>query len=185
MGEYTKNLERYLIDTLTQAFDKQGLSEGDRIRLIFHLFKEAGREYELEAVHNVLEHFKEYDIQYSLVHLSYHHNFRIFTNQGRHAPARGTFIQLSYRQALLHLGGRSVVPIQIRLDKRSEYRDIYEITRQVLYFSHLSYRSFIPASKPVTIKYPSIMAKMVYELKKVPNWDYSILDKLNDKLWFI
>ena len=185
MGEYAKNLERYLIDTLTQAFDKQGLSEGDRVRLIFHLFKEAGREYELEAVSNALKHFKAYDIQYSLVHLSYNHNFRIFANQGHDAPARGTFIQLSYRQALLHLGGRSVVPIQVRLDKRSGYRDIYEITRQVLYFAHLSYRSFIPVSKPVTIKYPNLMAKMVYELKQVPGWDYSILDKLNDKLWFI
>ncbi len=185
MDEYAKNLEKYLIDSLMQAFDKQGLSEGDRVRLIFHLFKEAGREYELKAVYNALKHFKAYDIQYSLVHLSYNHNFRIFENQGYRAPARGTFIQLSYRQALLHLGGRSVVPIQIRLDKRSEYRDIYEITRQVLYFTHLSYRSFIPASKPVTIKYPNLMAKMVYELKQVPGWDYGILDKLNDKLWFI
>lgn len=185
MGEYAKNLERYLIDTLTQAFDRQGLSEGDRVRLLFHLFKEAGREYELEAVKNALKHFKAYDIQYSLVHLSYNHNFRVFNNEGRSAPDRGTFVQLSYRQALLHLGGRSVVPIQVRLDRRSEYKDIYEITRQVLYFTHLSYRSFIPTSKPVTIKYPNLMAKMVYELKQVPGWDYSILDKLNDKLWFI
>ena len=185
MAEYAKNLEIYLINTLEHAFHEKNLSEGDRVRLIFHLFKEAGREYELEAVDNALKHFEAYDIQYSLVHLSYNHNFRIFANQGRHAPARGTFIQLSYRQALLHLGGRSVVPIQVRLDKRSEYKDIYEITRQVLYFTHLSYRSFIPTSKPVTIKYPNLMTKMVYELKQVPGWDYSILDKLNDKLWFI
>ena len=185
MEEYTKNLERYLIDTLKRAFLQKGLSEGDRVRLIFHLFKEAGREHELEAVDNALKHFKAYDIQYSLVHLSYNHNFRIFANQGHRAPARGTFIQLSYRQALLHLGGRSVVPIQVRLDERSEYKDIYEITKQVLYFTHLSYRSFIPATKPVTIKYPNLMAKMVYELKQVSDWDYSILDRLNDKLWFI
>ena len=185
MDEYTKNLANYLIDTLQQAFRKKGLSEGDRVRLLFHLFKEAGKDHELTAIDNALKHFKKYDVQCSLVHLSYGHNFRIFKNQGQTRPDRGTFVQLSSRQALLHLGGRSVVPVQVRLDKRSEYRDLYEITRQVLYFAHLSYRTFIPPGKPVTIKYPSLMAKMVSELKKVPNWDHSILNKLNDKLWFI
>ena len=160
MDEYAKNLERYLIDTLTQAFDKQGLLEGDRIRLLFHLFKEPGKKHELEAIRNTLKHFETYDIQYALVHLSYNHNFRIFKNQGHGTPNRGTFIQLSHRQALLHVGDSSAVPIQVRLDKRSEYKDIYEITKQVLYFTHLSYRSFIPPNTPVTIKYPNLMAKM-------------------------
>ena len=185
LEEYAKNLERYLIDTLTHAFHKKGLSQGDGVRLLFHLFKESGKKYELEAINNVLKHFKKYKIQYGLVHLSYNHNFRVFKNQGSCSPDRGTYVQLSYRQALLHLGGRSVVPIQVRLDRRSQYRDLYEITKQVLHFTHLSYRSFIPASKPVTIKYPNLMAQMVHELKKVPDWDHSILDKLNDKLWFI
>ena len=185
MNKYAKNLEDYLVDTLTKAFQKKGLSEGDSVRLLFHLFKEASKRHELTAIDNALKHFKGYNIQYSLVHLSYYHNFRIFKDQGQIRPNRGTFIQLSSRQALLHLGGRSVVPIQVRLDERSEYRDLYEITRQVLYFAHLSYRTFIPVGQPVTIKYPNLMAKMVSELKKVPNWDYSMLNKLNNKLWFI
>ena len=185
MNEYAKNLEKYLIDTLTQAFDKQGLLEGDKIRLLFHLFKEPSRKYELEAIGNALKHFKTYAIQYGLVHLSYNHNFRIFRNQGHDTPNRGTFIQLSNWQALLHVGNSSATPIQVRLDKRSDYKDIYEITRQVFYFTRLSHRSFIPANIPVTIKYPNLMARMVSELKKIPNWDYSILDRLNDKPWFI
>ena len=185
MHEYAKNLEDYLVDTLTQSFQKKGFSEGDRVRLLFHLFKEAGKKHELAAIENVLKRFTDYNIQFSLVHLSYGHNFRIFKNRGNDRPDRGTFIQLSSRQALLHLGGRSVVPIQVRLDKRSEYRDLYEITRQVLYFAHLSYRTFIPPGQPVTVKYPNLMAKMVSELKKVPEWDYSILNHLNEKLWFI
>ena len=185
MDEYTKNLEDYLVNTLIQAFRKKGLSAGDEVRLLFHLFKEAGKKHELTAIDNALKHFKQYNIQYSLVHLSYGHNFRIFKNRGRERPYRGTFVQLSSKQALLHMGGRSIVPIQVRLDERSEYRDLYEITRQVLYFAHLSYRTFIPPGQPVTIKYPNLMAKMVSELKKVSDWDYSILNKLNDKLWFI
>ena len=185
VNEYAKNLEYYLVSTLTKAFLKKGLSEGDRVRLIFHLFKEAGKKYELTAINNALKHFRQYDVQYSLVHLSYGHNFRIFKDQGQIRPNRGTFIQLSSRQALLHLGGRSIVPIQVRLDERSEYKDLYEITKQVLYFAHLSYRTFIPVGQPVTIKYPNLMAKMVSELKKVGGWDPEILNKLNDKLWFI
>ena len=185
MDKYAKNLEDYLVDTLTKAFVKKGLSEEDRVRLIFHLFKEAGKKHELIAIDNALRHFKEYDVQYSLVHLSYGHNFRIFKNQGKERPYRGTFVQLSSKQALLHMGGRSIVPIQVRLDNRSEYRDLYEITKQILYFAHLSYRTFIPPGQPVTIKYPNLMAKMVSELKKVPDWDYAILNKLNNTLWFI
>ena len=185
MDEYAKNLEDYLVNTLIQAFEKKGLSVGDKVRLLFHLFKEAGEKRELIAIDNALRHFHQYDVQYSLVHLSYGHNFRIFKDQGEKPPYRGTFVQLSSKQALLHMGGRSVVPIQVRLDDRSEYRDLYEITRQVLYFAHLSYRTFMPPSQPVTIKYPNLMAKMVSELKKVPNWDYSILNKLNELPWFI
>lgn len=185
MNEYAKNLEDYLVKTLTQAFQRKGLSKGDRVRLIFHLFKEAGKKHELTAIDNALKRFTGYNIQYSLVHLSYYHNFRGFKNRGQDRPDRGTFIQLSSRQALLHMGGRSVAPIQIRLDKRSEYKDLYEITRQVLSFAHLSYRTFIPTAQPVTIKYPNLMARKVSELMKIGNWDPSILNKLNDTLWFI
>ena len=133
-----------------------------------------------------LRHFEAYDIQYGLVHLSYYnHNFKLFRNQGRSTPDRGRFVPLSRRQTLLHVGDSSAAPIQIWLDQRSTYRDIYEITRQVFYFTHLSHRSFLPANTPVTIKYPNLMARMVSELKKIPNWDYSILDRLNDIPWFI
>ena len=186
MNEYTENLENYLVNTLTQAFQQKGLSQGDKVRLIFHLFKEAGKRHELTAINNALRRFKRYDIEYSLVHLSNHeHNYGIFKNQGKINPNRGTFVQLSSHQALLHLGSDTVVPIQIRLDSRSNYKDIFKITRQVLYFAHLSYRSFIHGGQPVTIKYPNLMANMVSELKKVPNWDPSILNKLNETLWFI
>ena len=185
MDTYTKNLENHLIDTLRNALNKKGLSERNEIRLIFHLFKEASKEHELAAIDAALKHFKGYDIHQGLVHLSYGHNLRAFKGYGQDYPDSGTFIQLAPWQALLFLGGKSVVPIQIRLDRRSEYKDIYTITKQVFYLTHLSHRSFIYGGKPVTIKYSNLMAKMVSELKKVPYWDPSILNKLNEELWFI
>ena len=185
MNDYAKNLEDYLVRILTDAFKIKGLSRRDQVRLTFHLFKEAGRKHELTAIENALNHFKGNNVRFSLVHLSYYHNFLIYKNQGKIDPNRGTIIPLSSQQVLLHLGKNSFVPIQVRIDKRSEYGDIFDITQQVLHFAHLSYRSFFHVGRPVTVKYPSLMAKMVSELKDVPNWDYSITNKLNRKLWFI
>ena len=67
MDEYAKNLEDYLVNALIQAFEKKGLSAGDKVRLLFHLFKEAGKKHELIAIDNALRHFNQYDVQYSLV----------------------------------------------------------------------------------------------------------------------
>jgi hypothetical protein len=152
---------------------------------VFHIFKAAGEEYEIKAIEQALAEFSQYSIKYALVNLSYNHNYRVFQKEGTEKPRRGTFIQLATYQALLHLGGKSVVPVLVRLDKRSTYKDIYAITKQVLFFSHLSHRSFIPPSKPVTVTYPGRMAKLVSELKQVPGWDIDVLNKISDKLWFI
>ena len=185
MDEYAKNLEVYLVETLTNALEKKGLSENDEVRIIFHLFKEAGRKHELTAIENAINCLNLSNIQYSLVHLSKYHNFLLFKEQGKENLNRGSIVKLTSNQMLLHLGGRSIVPILVRVDKRSGYNDIYEITQQVLHFAHLSYRSFIEGSKPVTMKYPSLMAKMVTNLKQVEGWDHSILNHLNDELWFL
>lgn len=181
---YSKNLENYLIKGLKLAFEKKNISEGDSIRLVFHLFKEAGEEYEITAIENALNHFTHYSIRYALVHLSYNHNYRVFLNEGNKQPVKGTFVQVSTFQALLHLG-KSAAPILLRVDKRSKYKDIYSITKQALFFLHLSHRTFLTPSKPVTITYPSRMAKIVSELRQVPNWDPAILNQISDKLWFI
>ena len=43
----------------------------------------------------------------------------------------------------------------------------------------------MPSKRTVTIMYPSLMAKMTEELKKVDGWDYERLKAVSDKLWFI
>jgi argonaute-like protein len=184
-ANYTKKLRDYLVKQLSVALQMKNISEGESIRLVFHIFKAAGEEYEIKAIEHALAEFSQYSIKYALVNLSYNHNYRVFQKEGTEKPRRGTFIQLATYQALLHLGGKSVVPVLVRLDKRSTYKDIYAITKQVLFFSHLSHRSFIPPSKPVTVTYPGRMAKLVSELKQVPGWDIDVLNKISDKLWFI
>jgi len=183
--DYVDKLANYLTKNLSKAFEQKGISNQDKIRLIFHIYKEASKDYELRAIEKVLNYFGTFSIQVGIIHLSYNHNYRVLANEGKEPPTRGTFIQISSYQALLHLGGRAKVPILVRLDKRSTYIDIYAATKQALHFSHLSHRTFIPPSVPITIKYPSIMAKIIYELQQVVGWDFDILNKLSDRLWFI
>lgn len=185
LSNYASDLEEHLTNSINALIEQKGLQTTDPIRLIFHLSKEAGKKYELKAIDNTLAKFKDYDIQFGIVHLSYNHNLRVFLNEGKDIPQRGTFIQISTFQALLHLGKGTKVPILVRLDQRSTYKDIFDSSKQVLYFCHLCYRNFRPANVPVTIKYPSLMAKLSDELSQVPKWDTNQLNNIKDKLWFI
>lgn len=182
---YAKNLEAYLIKVIKQAIETKGITPKQRLRLLFHLFKGAAEKYELTAIRNALKKFSAYSIQCGIAHLSYNHNLRMYLDGGKKQPQRGTFVQISTLQGLLHLGGCGETPLLVRLDKRADYKDIYATTKQILFFCHLSYRGFKPASKPVTITYPSLMAKMVSELRQLSEWDPDILNTLSDKLWFI
>ena len=65
------------------------------------------------------------------------------------------------------------------------YKDLYAIAKQILFFSHLSFRTFKPANIPVTIQYPKLMAKLSSELMMIDDWDKSNLEIVKNKLWFI
>lgn len=183
--DYAHNLENYLVKVIKQAIETKGIAPNQRLRVLFHLFKGAAEKYELTAIRNALKRFSAYSIQFGIAHLSYNHNLRMYLDGGKKHPERGTFVQISTLQGLLHLGGYGETPLLIRLDKRADYKDLYATTKQILFFCHLSYRAFKPASKPVTITYPSRMAKLVSELRQLSDWDPDILNKLSDKLWFI
>ena len=182
---YANNLENYLVKAIKRAIETKGIAPKQRLRLLFHLFKGAAEKYELAAIRNALKRFSAYFIQYGIAHLSYNHNLHMYLDGGKERPNRGTFVQISTLQGLLHLGGYGETPLLVRLDKRADYKDLYATTKQVLFFCHLSYRSFKPASKPVTITYPNRMAKLVSELRQLSDWDPDILNTLSDKLWFI
>jgi Piwi domain len=183
--DYLENLKIYLIEVIKRVIEIKGIEKNEKFRLIFHLSKEAGKKTELKAIDFALKAFSDYQIQFGIVHLSYEHNLRIFSNKGNTEPTRGTFVQIATFQALLHFGNRTRVPVLARLDQRSQFKDIYDISKQVLYFSHLCYRNFRAANVPVTIKYPSLMAKLTHELMQVPNWDPKQLNRIKEQLWFI
>jgi len=182
-ANYAENLENHLYKTLKPLVDE--MSKSGTFRLIFHLFKSASEEYEIKAINGLKERFSNYKFEFALVHLAYGHNFRLYYNDGKNDINQGTYIQLSKHSALLHFVSKSDLPLKIDLDKRSTFTSLFYIAKQVYWFSHLSHRSYIPSKRTVTIMYPSLMAKMTEELKKVEGWDYERLKAVSEKLWFI
>ena len=190
--DYSSSLEKHLVATIKNQIEFKGIEKDEDFRIIFHLSKPASKKYEIKAINNALRLFQDYKIQYAIVHLSYHHNYRLFSSEESKPINRGTYVEIASRQALLHLGQNSKIPILLRIDKRSiyenndaMYKDLYAIAKQVLFFSHLSFRTFKPANIPVTIQYPKLMAKLSSELMMIDDWDKSNLEIVKNKLWFI
>jgi hypothetical protein len=173
----------WIFQTLQPLVDE--MSKSGTLRLIFHLFKSASEEYEIKAINGLKERLANYNFEFALVHLAYGHNFRLYYNDGRNDINQGTYIQLSKHSALLHFVSKSDLPLKIDLDKRSTFTSLFYIAKQVYWFSHLSHRSYMPSKRTVTIMYPSLMARMTDELKKVEGWDYERLKAVSEKLWFI
>lgn len=189
---YSNQLKEHLIKTIESQIKLKGIEKNEKFRLIFHLSKPASKRYEIKAIEASLKQFKDYNIQYAIVHLSYQHNYRLFSSNNENGIARGTFVEIASRQALLHLGQGSKTPILLRIDKRSiydneesMYKDLYAIAKQILYFSHLSHRTFKPANVPVTIRYPQLMSKLSSELMEIDDWDKTNLEIVKNQLWFI
>ncbi|TPG44147.1 argonaute/piwi family protein [Flavobacterium pectinovorum] len=180
---YAENLENHLFKTLQPLVEE--MSKSGTFRLIFHLFKSASEEYEIKAINKLKERFTNFNFEFALVHLAYGHNFRLYNNDGNSDIRQGTYVQLSKHSALLHFVGKSDLPLKIDLDKRSTFTSLFYLAKQVYWFSHLSHRSYMPSKRTVTIMYPSLMAKMTEELKKVEGWDYERLKAVSEKLWFI
>lgn len=180
---YAENLENHLFKTLKPLAEE--MNKSGTFRLIFHLFKSASEEYEIKAINGLKERFSNFNFEFALVHLAYGHNFRLYYNDGKSDINQGTYIQLKKHSALLHFVSKSDLPLKIDLDKRSTFTSLFYLAKQVYWFSHLSHRSYVPSKRTITIMYPSLMARITEELKKVEGWDYDRLKAVSEKLWFI
>ena len=185
MENYATDLREHVKGIVAEAIQIQGVEPDATIRLVFHLYKDASKRYEIKAILQTVEHFSDYKIEYALVHISYQHPFRLFQREGNDIVQRGIFIEISDNWALLGMGIKRSTPLLIKVDPRSTFADLYDLSKQVLHFSHLSHKSFMPGNEPVTTKYSSELAKRTNELLAVPHWDIDMLEKLKDRVWFI
>lgn len=115
--------------------------------------------------------------------------------KGVYAPDRGTIVQIGRYQRLLAVSGPTLVkranaplprPLHIRLHPQSTFRDLAYLTEQVLKFTSLSWRSTMPARKPVTIYYSELIAELLARFRAVPDWSPAVLNtKLRASRWFL
>lgn len=213
--EYPEALLETLRTVIRYMEAQNGWEEGDKVRLICHVYKRL-KDAEVEAVKSLVQELLEhrYQVEFAFLDISWTHPYRLFSPSERGVPlgggavsqdgslkgvgfpARGTCLLLDSRRALLHLTGpREVkqeddglpVPLLLELHPDSDFTDLTYLSRQIFHFTYMSWRGFLPASDPVTIAYSKRIASMLGNLKLVPDWDSNVisLGPLRGRLWFL
>jgi hypothetical protein len=115
--------------------------------------------------------------------------------KGIYAPPIGRYLQLGSREALLSLTGPTEVkrsldgtpsPLLLSLHRDSSFTDIQYLTIQVFRFACHSWRNFSATSEPVTVGYPSLIAKSLGRLSVMPRWNPDVmLSRIGRSRWFL
>ncbi len=115
--------------------------------------------------------------------------------KGIYAPKRASSLQLSNRDLLLCLTGPTEVkrpedglprPVLLTLHKDSSFTDMTYLSRQVFAFACHSWRTFLPASVPVTIQYSDLIARTLGHLSLIDKWDPDVmLGRIGKTRWFL
>ena len=210
--EYTEALIESLTTTLSQVRENSRWQSGDKVRLVCHAYKRL-KNCEVDAikhvVHTLLE--EEFDVKFAFLDISHAHPYYLFAprqpgdeygpqrarrRRGQGVPKRGTALQLDERRALLHLTGPKEVkkdshglpqPLLIELHHDSDFSDMTYLVRQVLHFSHMSWRTFFLATEPITVLYSHRIADLLGHLNAVSDWRNSVgvLNTLRGRRWFL
>ncbi len=206
-ADYRQALVSSLQRTVTRIKTSMNWQKGDHVRLIFHGFKPVKNE-EAEAVFEVMKELSDFDVEVAFVHVVEHHQLQLFDKgqagvfdyatkgkKGIWAAKRGQFLSMSDHEILVVLTGPNDLktpdqglprPILLRLDRRSTFRDMTYIARQVYSFSNHSWRSFFPSSMPVSILYSDLVASLLGNLNKVSKWNPDVmLGRIGTTRWFL
>lgn len=204
--EYFNELLKSLKNSIGRLSKEQGWSNGDTLRLIFHIFKPI-KNTEFDVIAQLIKDIPEYKIKFAFVTISEYHPHLLFDpsqngihqygiTKGEYIPDRGSTLFLDSETALIQmLGARELKtarqgmsnPIQIKIrtpqgkhDNKDLnallFYDLSYITQQIFSFTYLSWRSFLPGEKPATMLYSNLIAKLLSKMRNVPGWD---ADKLN------
>lgn len=208
--DYPAVLRASTTDTLKEIKQRNAWRKGDTVRLVFHAFKPL-RDIEVADIvrASVDEVGSEQTIEFAFLTVSFEHPFKVMDTSQRgttsrykpgpakaiYVPERGHMIQLGRYTRLLCTNGPRLIktaatplpsPVLIHLHKNSTYRDLPYLTDQLLKFTALSWRSTLPAEKPVTIFYSALIAELLARLQVIPGWSPAILNtRLRTSKWFL
>lgn len=115
--------------------------------------------------------------------------------KGVFAPARGTIARIGRSTRLLAVNSHKLIkranspvpkPLLINLHPDSTFFDLDYLAEQVLKFTALSWRSTLPAGKPVTIFYSERIAELLARLRLIPDWSATaLMVRLRWSRWFL
>ncbi|MFX0141462.1 MAG: hypothetical protein ACFFDN_47935 [Candidatus Hodarchaeota archaeon] len=198
MKNYEANLEEVISKSIEDNIKQEILNNRDKFYLIFHIFKPAGKDNEIKALKKVLHKFSNYDFEYVFVHIGEGHNYRFFTydyinnrpkfslnKNGWGQNIRGTFIKIHDLLGFLGLRINSSIFHKIEIHDSSTYKDLEYIANQIYLFADMSHRSYHKSSRPVTMKYPTLMAYFAEKLKEIDGFRLNKIEMDDNSLWFI
>lgn len=206
-AEYPQVLRQETTAVLRDIKARNGWQPGDTVRIVFHSFKPL-RKIEIadlvaECVREVGE---DQNVEFAFLTISEDHPFGILdkaqagttrnnVTKGQYVPERGTIVQQGRYTRLLATNGPALLkraesplprPLLIRLHKESTYRDPGYLSEQVLKFTSLSWRSTLPANRPVSVYYSELIAGLLARLRNVGDWSPATLNiKLRASRWFL
>jgi len=209
--EYPKVLQESTERLLQEIKQRNGWNPGDNIRLIFHTYKPLKNIEIAEIVKRAaLAVGSEQTIEFAFLTVTIEHPFLLVDPQqpgiasrygdGRNAkgvlvPERGTITQVGRYTRLVCTNGPFLIkhdnaplpaPLLVHIHKCSTFNDLTYLSEQVLKFTGLSWRSTLPAKKPVSIYYSELIAGLLGRLRNVPGWSPAVLNtRLRASRWFL
>lgn len=207
-AEYPEMLRNSVVAILKDVKARNGWQKGDTVRLVFHSFKPLKNIEIADIIKDAVQEVgEEQNIEFAFLTVSFDHPFLILDkNQmgisgrtgGRKAvfvPERGTILEIGRFTRLLCTNGPFLIkrensphpaPVLVHLHRQSTFKDLQYLSEQVLKFTSLSWRSTLPARKPVTIYYSELIAELLARLRGVRDWSPAMLNsKLRPSRWFL
>lgn len=206
---YTSAFKEALRNTIQKVRTDMNWRPKDHVRLMFHAAFKRFSDFDTIIVQQIVRELSsEYEVEYAFVEIHESHPYLLFDDssegkldfetrgtKGVFAPQRSTILQLSNREALLSLTGPSEVkrpqdglpsPLLVSLHRCSTFSDLTYITRQIFTFSCHSWRTFLPASLPVTIQYSDLIAKALGGLSQLDRWNPDVMiGRIGKTRWFL
>jgi hypothetical protein len=208
--DYQKALLHSLKDAIDEIRTRYAWQKGDNVRLIFHQSFKKFRDVEAKAVKDLVDSITDFEIEFAFVHVSDNHAWKVFDKnaggvnhynnnrtftKGEYVPFRGLCIPLGPQAGLLTLTGPHQLkthlqgcpePILVSIHPESTFRSWEYLAGQVFNLTFMSWRSFFPSTRPVTIEYSDFIANMMGSLRAISNWNPDILStKLRESRWFL
>jgi hypothetical protein len=205
--EYPAVLQDTTERILQDIKQRNGWNPGDNIRLIFHTYKPLKNiEIAEIAKRAALAVGKEQTVEFAFLTVTMEHPFLAIDpaqpgkqtrsgTKGILVPERGTITQLGRYTRLVCTNGPLLIkhenaplpaPLLVHIHKGSTFNDLAYLSEQVLKFTGLSWRSALPARKPVSIYYSELIAELLGRLRSVDGWTPAVLNmKLRASRWFL